>query len=345
MSALPFDCDEMKAARQNLAGIVRRTPLLEGCDLVAGRTLHMKAENLQLTHAFKFRGAYNRASALGEEERKRGVIAASSGNHALGLSLAGAMLDVRVTVVMPEGAPVVKEKGCRRYGACVLREGETYDDSVEYAFDLAQKHGYTYVQSFDDPVVAAGQATVTWEIIEDMPDLDVLVLPIGGGGLITGALGFLHCGGVEIPGRSAPLDGVKVVGVQAEGAASMIRSVSSGRRLPMERISTIADGIAVRQPGELTYATVSEWVDELVTVTDDEMLEMVGMLAVAEKLIAEPAGAAAAAALALGRGDVLSRVKRDGLKAACVLSGGNIEPDLLSRAIKMVRLRGGSLKK
>ena len=341
MEQLPFRFEDALSARDILRGVARRTPLLPASDVFSGSDVRLKAENLQLTHAFKFRGAYNRVSRLGEEERRRGLIAASSGNHALGLSLAGSMLGASVVVVMPEGAPEVKERGCREYGAVVMRRGETYDDALEFATAMAQERGYTYVQSFDDPLVAAGQSTVTWEILEDLPEVDVLVLPIGGGGLVTGALGLLHAAPDTVfSPRSRPLEDISVVGVQAEGAASMLASVSAGRRLALRTISTIADGIAVRQPGEMTFGAVQAAVDELVTVSDAEMMEMVGLLALREKLVVEPAGAAAAAAVLAGRGDVLSRAIAEGLSVVCVLSGGNLQGDVFCRALVRARNRG-----
>ncbi len=341
MQELPFRFEDARSARENLRGVARRTPLLPATDAFPRSNVYLKAENLQLTHAFKFRGAYNRVSRLGEADRRRGLIAASSGNHALGLSLAGSMLDAPVVVVMPEEAPEVKERGCRGYGARVLRHGETYDDALEFATEMARERGYTYVQSFDDPLVAAGQSTATWEILEDLPEVDVLVLPIGGGGLATGALGLLQSApDSAFPHRSRPLRDVSVVGVQAEGAASMLASVSAGRRMALPKISTVADGIAVRQPGELTFGVVRAAVDELVTVSDAEMMEMVGLLALREKLVVETAGAAAAAAVLAGRGKVLSRAIEEGLSVVCVLSGGNLQADVFCRALRCARGRG-----
>ncbi|MFW5896926.1 MAG: threonine ammonia-lyase [Bacillota bacterium] len=332
---MPFAFEDVEGARRKLRGVAIRTPLLKSRDLDFPGSLHLKAENLQLTHAFKFRGAYNRVTSLTPAERERGLIAASSGNHALGLSLAGAMTDAKVTVVMPEDAPEVKAAGCRAYGAEVLRRGETYDDALAFATDLASQRGYTYVQSFDDPVVAAGQATVTWEIVEDLPDLDILVLPIGGGGLATGALGFLHTAPESvIPARKTPLDQIKVVGVQAEGAASMVASVRRGERMKLAEISTLADGIAVKQPGRITFEAVAGLIDELVTVSDEEMLGAVALLATREKMVVEPAGAAAVAAVLAGRGMTLANCASNGHRVACILSGGNLEKDMLLNALR-----------
>jgi threonine dehydratase len=336
-----FDWQEVVAARERLRGVARRTPLLPAQDVASGATFFVKPESLQLTHAFKFRGAYNRVSQLTPAERSAGLIAASSGNHALGLSLAGQTLGARVTVVMPLGAPVVKEMGCRRYGAQVVRAGETYDDAVQFAHSLAREHGYTYVQSFDDPLVAAGQATVAWEIVEDLPDLELIVAPIGGGGLLAGILGLIKtmpegAAATWFPQRGAPLSSIKVVGVQAGGAASTVESVRAGRRLTLPAISTVADGIAVRQPGAWTFGIIRSLVDDLVTVADEEMLEALGAMALREKLVVEPAGAAAVAALVSGKAGAaidLGAELRKGRQAVAVISGGNVEPRLLGQAL------------
>ncbi len=335
MCKMPFAFDDVAVARDTLRGVAYRTPLVVSTDLLPQRRLYLKAENLQYTHAFKFRGAYNRVHHLAPDQRRKGLIAASSGNHALGLSLAGRRLSAPVTVVMPDNAPLVKEAGCRAYGAEVIRHGETYDDALAFAQEMAEKRALTYVQSFDDPIVAAGQATVTWEIAEDLPEIDTLILPIGGGGLATGALGFLQTAPIDlIPGRDLPWHDVCVIGVQAEGAAAMVDSVRGGRRITLPKISTIADGIAVRQPGALTYRTVASYIDEVVTVTDEEMLLATGLLAWKEKLVVEPAGAAAVAAALKGRGTLVRRIDA-GCRIGCILSGGNLAQDVLLRAIAL----------
>ncbi len=332
---------DIVAARARLAGVARRTPLLHAQDVAGGAELYLKAECFQRTHAFKFRGAYNRSSLLSAGQLKRGLVTASSGNHALGLSLAGSLIGAEVTVVMPEHAPRVKEAGCRGYGAAVVRFGDAYDDSVAHAKQLAEQLGLTYVQSFDDPLVAAGQATVAWEIIDDLPDVEIIVAPIGGGGLLSGLLGLTKTLPREeaarlFPARSRPLAEIRVVGVQAEGAASTVRSVAAGRRLALSSIATVADGIAVRQPGAWTYEVIAEYADDFVTVTDDAMLRALGDLATREKLVAEPAGAAAVAAVLAGKAGRsldLGKALREGRKIACVISGGNVEPELLAQCV------------
>jgi len=341
-----FDWQQAAEARERLRGIARRTPLLRATDLQLGAPdthLSLKPESLQLTHAFKFRGAYNRVSLLTPAQRRAGLIAASSGNHALGLSLAGRLLGAKVTVVMPLAAPRTKELGCLRYGAEVIRHGEAYDDAVAWAHQLEQEHGYTYVQSFDDPLVAAGQSTVAWEILEDLPEVEAIIAPIGGGGLLSGILGLLKtmpdCESARhFPQRQASLRDILVIGVQAGGAASTIESIRAGRRLALPSINTVADGIAVRQPGAWTYEVIAGLGDDFVTVSDEEMLSAVGALALREKLLAEPAGAAAVAALACGKqgarvdlGDLLRR----GSRVVAVISGGNVDPEVLLRGLEL----------
>jgi threonine dehydratase len=332
-----FTFSDVLDARARLKTVARRTPLLAASDLVQGRTLYLKAENLQRTHAFKFRGAYNRTSLLGNDERARGLVTASSGNHALGLSLAGAILGAQVTVVMPESAPAVKEQGCRACGATVIRHGGAYDDALRHARALEQQRGMTYVPSFDDPLVAAGQATVAWEVVEDLPDVDLIVAPVGGGGLLSGVAGFVK--GIlpdqareAFPLRRKPLRRILVVGVQAEGAASMVASVRAGRVTALSSVDTVADGIAVRTPGLWTYEAISAFADDLVTVSDREMMSTMAALLLREKLLVEPAGAAAVAAVIHGKAGErvdLGAMLSAGAKIACVLSGGNVEPGLL----------------
>ncbi|MDP2872362.1 MAG: pyridoxal-phosphate dependent enzyme [Bacillota bacterium] len=353
-----FGHSDVVAAVSRLRGVARRTPLLRSVDLLlpspagplssspgpAARPvpeLYLKAENLQLTHAFKFRGAYNRVAQLSAAERSRGLVAASSGNHALGLSLAGALLGASVTVVMPEGAPIVKELGCRAYGAQVIRHGQVYDDALARATAMAAAEGMVYVPSFDDPQVAAGQATVAWEILEDLPDVDVIVAPIGGGGLLSGLAGLVktmpqEAVAAHFPARRRPLSDIHIVGVQAAGAASMIESVRAGRVVALPSISTIADGIAVRKPGRWTYEVISSLVDDYITVSDDEILQALARTLLKEKLLIEPAGAAAVAAVLCNRaGDRvdLPAVLAGGGRVVCVLSGGNVEPKVLGQAL------------
>lgn len=346
MSSGLFTYADVLAATGRLRGVARRTPLLRSTDLIQGGgqdapALYLKAESFQITHAFKFRGAYNLVSQLGAAARSRGLIAASSGNHALGLSRAGSLLGAPVTVVMPEGAPAVKEAGCRAYGARVLRHGGAYEDALAKAVALAVDEGFTYVPSFDHPQIAAGQATVAWEVLEDLPEVDVIVGPIGGGGLLAGIAGLVKtmpaaAAAAHFPARRRPLADIRVVGVQATGAASMIESVHAGRMLEIPSVSTVADGIAVRKPGSWTYEVVSSLADDYLTVTDDEIMQALRLLLLKEKLLVEPAGAAAVAAVLSGRAGKrvdLAGVLAGGGAVVCVLSGGNVDPSLLAQAL------------
>jgi threonine dehydratase len=245
---------------------------------------------------------------------------------------------------MPDGAPQVKADGCRRLGAEVIRHGDVYDDALAYAQSLARDRGHTYVQSFDDPLVAAGQASVAWEVVEDLPDVDVLVAPVGGGGLMAGILSLLKTMPDEearrwFPERRRPLADIIVVGVQATGAAATVASLRAGHPIELPSIATVADGIALRRPGTWTFEVLRQLLDDIVLVTDDEMLSSVGFIAVREKLISEPAGAAAVSAvLHGGRGARvdLGELLRQGKKIACVISGGNVMPVVLGDAIRAI---------
>jgi len=342
MTAAAFDWQEAVAARARLQGVARHTPLLPVPDLGPGPAPYLKLESLQLTHAFKFRGAYNRVSVLGPDQRRAGLVTASSGNHGLGLSLAARMLGGKATVVMPLGAPRNKELGCLRYGATVIRAGQVYEDALAHALELAEQQDLTYVPSFDDPLIAAGQATVAWEILQDLPDVDVIVAPIGGGGLLAGIAGLLKCLPEDesrrlFPSRRRPLADILLVGVQAAGAASTVESARLGRRLELATIDTIADGIAVRQPGIWTFDVIHSAVDDYVTVEDEEMLRAVGLAATREKLVLEPAGAAALAAVLSGkqgRRVDLGATLAGGHKVVCIASGGNVEPGVLAEAVE-----------
>jgi threonine dehydratase len=324
--------------------VALHTPLLAVARQQTGCLDYLKAENHQLTHAFKFRGAYNYCHELPVEVRAAGLITASSGNHALGLALAGQQLGAPVTVVMPETAPAVKVAGCRDFGASVLRWGNAYDDAARRALELSDKHGLHYVPSFDDPVIAAGQSTIAWEILEDLPEVDVIVTPIGGGGLLAGLLGLIKLLPQQLatrffPTRRAPLAAIEVIGVQSTGAASMVDSVAAGRRVQLASVATLADGIAVRQPGAWTWQMASAYVDGLTTVGDDDLLATLRALAVNHKTIVEPAGAAAYAAVRLAQDDpsrghpLLVAAVAGGKRIACVLSGGNIQPELLAQQV------------
>ncbi len=313
---------DVVAAGRRIAGRVVRTPVVcpEALSERAGARVWLKLENFQLTGAFKFRGALNCVLKLVSEPRPDGLrlITASSGNHALGMSLAGRLCGVPVTVVMPEGAPRVKQEKARAYGAEVVLHGEVYDDAQAHAARLAEATGAVYVPSFNHPDIMAGQGTIGLELMRDLPDLDAVVFPIGGGGLAAG---------LAVVFRTL-LPRVRLVGVQAEGAAAMRASLEAGRPVELDAVRTIADGIAVRRPGELNFAVVKDLLDEVVTVSDEEIRQAMGALVKDASVVGEPAGAAAPAALLAGRVPV-----RPGATVAAVISGGNVDAHLLAEVL------------
>lgn len=307
--------DMIQDAQKALAGIARRTPLDPAPKL--GNNVYIKAENLQLTGAFKLRGAYNKIRSLTKEEAARGVIACSAGNHAQGVALSSTKLGVKSIICMPAGAPISKVEATKNYGAEVVLVPGVYDDAAREAERLAKEHGYTFAHPFDDPYVIAGQGTIGLEILEQLPDASQVVVPIGGGGLISGI-----AMAVKMVNPSC-----RVIGVQAAGAASMYTSVQRGERVELSKVSTIADGIAVKRPGELTFALCKKYVDEIVTVSEDEIASAILFLLESQKTVAEGAGATPVAAVMSGRVDITSG------KTVCVVSGGNVDVTTLSRVI------------
>jgi threonine dehydratase len=310
---------------QRAAGIVYdvavRTPVFGSRHLSArsGADVHLKAENLQRTGSFKIRGAYNRISALSDDERARGVIAASAGNHAQGVALAARLLGVPATICMPADASIAKVEATRGYGAAVELGGETYHEAAEAARELAARTGATPVSAFDDELVIAGQGTLGLELYEQVPGLEIAVVPCGGGGLLSGVALALRALRPE----------VRIVGVQAAGCAPMVTSVREGRITPVDRVETIADGISVKRPGEITFPIIRDTVDELVTVGDEEIVKAITLLLERHKLLVEGAGAAAAAAVLSGR---VERLR--GRSVAVVLSGGNIDLPLIQAVVR-----------
>ena len=320
--------DDVRAARERIGHRVRRTPLLAAGELsrrVGARTV-LKAENLQLTGSFKVRGAFNRLLQLSDAERAAGVVAASAGNHAQGLAFAARELGIRATAVMPEGAPLSKVAAVKQYGGEVILNEGTYDEARQAADELAHSDGRIVVHAFDDPEVVAGQGTVGLEIAEDMPDVRLVVVPLGGGGLATG---------VAIAVKSL-LPEARVVGVQAEACAPYIDSLAAHRPIGARSANTICDGIAVKQPGELTLPLVERWIDEVVTVSDDEAAEAMVLLLERSKLVVEGAGAVGVAALMHGK------IEPPAEGTVCeVLSGGNVDASLLAECIRLGETAAG----
>ncbi|HEU4426328.1 MAG TPA: threonine ammonia-lyase, partial [Pilimelia sp.] len=310
---------DVAAARQLLSGVTRETPLEPSRPLTGklGGPAWLKCENLQRAGSFKVRGAYVRISRLSAAERARGVVAASAGNHAQGVALAADLLGAEATVFMPVGAPLPKLAATKGYGAHVELVGETVDESLVAARRFADRTGAVLIHPFDHPDVIAGQGTVALEIFDRCPDVRTIVVSVGGGGLISG---------IAVAAKAMRPD-VRIIGVQAEGAAAYPVSLRAGRPTSLRRMSTIADGIAVGCPGDITFAHITKLVDEIVTVTDEDISRALLMLLERGKLVVEPAGAAAAAALYAG----LVKVE---CPVVAVLSGGNIDPLLMVKVIE-----------
>ena len=317
--------DNVYRASQVLKPVVRKTDIIYAPKLRTDAEIYLKTENLQITGSFKVRGAYYKMSRLTPEEKARGVVACSAGNHAQGVALAARENGIKAVICLPDGAPISKIEATKSYGAEVCLVPGVYDDAYNKALSLRDEEGYTFIHPFNDEYVIAGQGTIALEIIDQLPSLDAVIVPIGGGGLISGIAYTL---------KSINPD-VKVYGVQAAGAPSMYKSVKDGEIEELDKVSTIADGIAVKKPGDLTYEICSKYVDDIVTVTDDEISAAILALMEQQKLVTEGAGAVSVAAAMFGKVDI------KGKKVVCLLSGGNIDVTILSRVIKRGLLMSG----
>jgi threonine dehydratase len=318
-TTLPVTLDDVYAARDVLQGVVRPTPVEYSRALserVRGQ-VHLKCENLQRAGSFKIRGAYTRTSRLSEDEKARGVVAASAGNHAQGVALAAQMLGIRSTVFMPTGAAIPKLLATKGYGANVELMGQTIEESLAAAREFSERTGAVLIHPFDHPDIVAGQGTVGLEIVEECPDVRTVVVCTGGGGLLAGVA-------TAVKGLRPD---VRVVGVQAEQAAAYPASLKAGRPVPLERMATMADGIAVGCPGEVPYSIVQALVDDVVTVPEETLSRALLFLIERAKLVVEPAGAAGVAAL-------LESPTSFEPPVVAVLSGGNIDPLLLLRVLR-----------
>ncbi len=309
--------DNFYKARFVLNKVLRKTELIHTPRINPESDVYLKPECLQKTGSFKIRGAYYKISQLSDEEKARGVIACSAGNHAQGVALGATAMGVKSLICLPEGAPISKVEATKRLGAEVCLVPGVYDDAYQKALQLRDEHGYTFVHPFDDENVIAGQGTIGLELIEQLPDMEAVVAPVGGGGLISG-LAF------AIKSLNPK---VKIYGVQAEGAASMVNSVHDHHPETLPSASTIADGIAVKSPGTITFETCSKYVDDIVTVTEDEICAAILKLIESEKMVAEGAGAASVAAV------MYNKVPVKGKKTVCIVSGGNIDVTILNRVI------------
>jgi threonine dehydratase len=315
-------------ANERIKGVVVETPfayaprLSEEC----GCEIYLKKENLQVTGAFKIRGAYNKIATLSESERAQGVIAASAGNHAQGVAMAAQIFGIRALIVMPESTPLTKINGVRYYGAEVILAGSNYDEAYAYASAYGQEHGMVFVHPFADEAVMAGQGTIALEMLETCPDLDAVVIPVGGGGLISGMASAIKALSPQ----------TKVIGVSAQGAPAMKESFDAKRPIDSPSVRTIADGIAVRDTSEITLKHILETVDQIVTVDDEEIANAILFLLERQKLVVEGAGAAGVAAMLHGKLDEFK-----GKKVGIVLSGGNMDVTLLSVIIEKGLIKSG----
>ena len=314
-------------AQRVLKPVINRTPVIPTKGLVPGCAFYLKADCLQKTGAFKLRGAYYKIATLSDEEKERGVIACSAGNHAQGVAFAARDMGIKATICIPEGAPISKIEATRSYGANVVLVPGVYDDAYAEAVRLRDEQGLTFIHPFNDYSIMAGQGTIGLEILEQLPEVEQVVVPIGGGGLISGiAFAMKHL-----------KPDCRVIGVQAAGAASMYLSRHSGMPTELRSVSTIADGIAVKKPGDLTFELCQRYVDEIVTVGEDEIASAILALMEGQKTVAEGAGATPVAACMFGKVDVSEK------KTVCVVSGGNVDVTTLSRVITKGLSKSGRL--
>lgn len=321
--------DNFYKARFVLNPVIRKTELIHTPRINPDCDVYLKPECLQKTGSFKIRGAYYKISQLTEEEKKKGVIACSAGNHAQGVALGATAMGIKSLICLPEGAPLSKVEATRRLGAEVCLVPGVYDDAYQKALELRDQYGYTFIHPFNDENVIAGQGTIGLELVEQLPDADAVVVPIGGGGLISGVAFAIKSLNPK----------VKVYGVQAEGAASMVHSIHDHKPEMLPSVSTIADGIAVKEPGNITYDTCAKYVDDIITVSEDEICAAILKLIESEKMVAEGAGAASVAAV------MFNKVPVKGKKVVCVVSGGNIDVTILNRVINRGLVKSGRLCK
>lgn len=317
--------DKVFDAQSVLKNIIRETNLVRAYGIAPDCELYLKPENLQITGSFKVRGSAYKIAMLSEEEKAKGVIACSAGNHAQGVALAATKNGIKSLICLPDSAPISKVEATKGFGADVCLVEGCYDDAYQRALELKESEGYTFVHPFDDENVIAGQGTIALEVLNDLDNIDAIVVPVGGGGLISGIAYTVK--------QIRP--SVKVYGVQMTGAPSMYSSLEKGEIDCLDSVSTIADGIAVKQPGENTYSIVQKYVDEVVLVSDDEVASAILALIEKQKMIAEGAGAAAVAAV------MFNKVPVKGKKVVSIVSGGNIDVTSLSRVIDRGLMKSG----
>lgn len=319
--------DNFYKARYELSKVIRQTEVVQAPQVNPECDVYLKLECLQRTGSFKVRGACYMISQLSDEEKAHGVIACSAGNHAQGVALGATAHGIKSLICLPAGAPISKVEATKGYGADVCLVPGVYDDAYQKAIELRDEKGYTFVHPFDDPNVIAGQGTIGLELIDQVKDMDAVVVPVGGGGLISGVAFALKTLNPHI----------KVYGVQAAGAASMVQSLHVHKRECLSSVSTIADGICVKEPGELTYEICSKYVDDIVTVSEDEICAAILQLLEKEKVVAEGAGATSVAAV------MFNKVPVKGKKVVCIVSGGNIDVTILNRVVERGLAKSGRI--
>ena len=309
--------DRIYQAAFTLKDVARKTDLIYSPHFSGKNQVYFKTENLQVTGSFKLRGAYFKICRLSDEEKAAGIVACSAGNHAQGVALAARNMGIKATICMPDGAPISKVQATKSYGAEVALVKGAYDDAYQYACKLQEEEHATFIHPFDDPDVIAGQGTIGLEILDQLKDVDAIVVPVGGGGLISG---------VAFAAKSLKPD-IKIYGVQAKEAASMADSLKYDEQVTLNTVNTFADGIAVKHPGDLTFELIKDYVDGVVTVTEDEIAVAILALIEKQKLIAEGAGAVSLAAV------MADKIPVEGKNVVCLVSGGNIDVNILSRVI------------
>ena len=319
--------EDFKAARKVLDGVLHRTDLMYSpfFSKTTGNNVYIKPENMQVTGAYKIRGAYFKCSTLTDEEKARGLVTASAGNHAQGVAYAAQAAGVKATIVMPTTTPLVKVNNTKDYGAEVILHGETFDDAAALAAELSEKEGLTYVHPFNDLTVSTGQGTIAYEIFKDLPDVDVILVPIGGGGLAAGVSTL-----AKLLNPS-----VKVYGVEPTGAASMKASLEAGHVSTLPRVDTIADGVAVKTPGDKVFPYIQQNVDSIITIDDDELVDAFLDVMEKHKMVVENAGLLTIAAL--------KHLKEKGANVVPVLSGGNMDVITISSLVQHGLLNRGRI--
>lgn len=318
--------DRVYKASRVLQEVIRETDMIHAPNINKSANVYLKTENLQVTGSFKIRGSYFKISQLSDEEKAKGVIACSAGNHAQGVALAATKNGIKSLICLPDGAPISKVEATKRYGAQICLVKGVYDDAYKKVIQLKEEKGYSFIHPFDDPDVIAGQGTIGLEILNQLPDADVVVVPVGGGGLISGVAYTIK--------QLKPT--CRIYGVQAQGAPSMLKSIDDGEIETLDNVNTIADGIAVKTPGSLTYELCEKYVDGIVTVSDDEIALAILTLLEQQKLISEGAGAVPVAAVMNGKIPDI-----EGKNVCCLVSGGNIDVTILSRVIERGLKMGG----